>query len=104
MSYVLYRWCALRGKNIIEKHTNKEKRMLRHWFQQLDYDGKNAILFIFYVFYVFYVFLSDSSTLFMSFYLNLLLYLYVIVFLSDSSMPYSIYMLYMLLSYSIYVF
>ncbi|KAJ1415200.1 hypothetical protein B484DRAFT_334972, partial [Ochromonadaceae sp. CCMP2298] len=36
-------WCALRGKQMMEKHTNKDKRMLRKWFQQLDYDGSGEV-------------------------------------------------------------
>lgn len=36
-------WCAKHGKSMNEKYTNKEKRMLRKWFQQLDYDGSGEV-------------------------------------------------------------
>jgi hypothetical protein len=37
------KWCALRGKQINEKYTNLEKRMLRKWFKELDYDGSGEV-------------------------------------------------------------
>jgi calcium-binding protein CML len=36
-------WCKSRGKEINEKYTNLEKRMLRKWFKELDYDGSGEV-------------------------------------------------------------
>lgn len=36
-------WCARRGKTVKQPYTNKEKRILRKWFQQLDYDGSGEV-------------------------------------------------------------
>jgi Ca2+-binding EF-hand superfamily protein len=37
------KWCVLHGKKINEKYTNLEKRMLRKWFKELDYDGSGEV-------------------------------------------------------------
>lgn len=37
------KWCILHGKAINEKYTNLEKRMLRKWFKELDYDGSGEV-------------------------------------------------------------
>lgn len=37
------KWCASRGKDINEKYSNLEKRMLRKWFKELDYDGSGEV-------------------------------------------------------------
>lgn len=37
------KWCRSRGKDINEKYTNLEKRMLRKWFKELDYDGSGEV-------------------------------------------------------------
>ena len=37
------KWCVLHGKAINEKYTNLEKRMLRKWFKELDYDGSGEV-------------------------------------------------------------
>ena len=40
---LIERWCAKRGKETNEKYTNKEKRLLRKWFKELDYDGSGEV-------------------------------------------------------------
>ena len=37
------KWCHSRGHQINEKYTNLEKRMLRKWFKELDYDGSGEV-------------------------------------------------------------
>lgn len=37
------KWCILHGKQINEKYSNLEKRMLRKWFKELDYDGSGEV-------------------------------------------------------------
>ena len=37
------RWCAKHGKKSTAKYTNDEKRKLRTWFQELDYDGSGEV-------------------------------------------------------------
>lgn len=39
----LEQWCSSHGKDVRQKYTNKEKRMLRRWFQQLDNDGSGEV-------------------------------------------------------------
>lgn len=39
----LEQWCYSHGKDVRQKYTNKEKRMLRRWFQQLDNDGSGEV-------------------------------------------------------------
>jgi len=36
-------YCRKRGKKFVGKFTNAEKRMLRRWFQDLDYDGSGEV-------------------------------------------------------------
>lgn len=37
------KWCGKHGKKMNEKYTNREKRLLRKWFQAMDYDGSGEV-------------------------------------------------------------
>jgi hypothetical protein len=36
-------WCRKHGKKYAQRYTNKDKRMLRHWFKELDTDGSGEV-------------------------------------------------------------
>lgn len=37
------RWCLSRGLKYAQRYTNKDKRMLRQWFKELDTDGSGEV-------------------------------------------------------------